>query len=1050
MAAEADGSIIIDTEIRKENAIDDVTSLKTALKELTAAVKELTSGLANSFTNFGSNAQGAASNIDSISDSAKTAANSVESLEEQMAKINVDYGSQPNEGSNIEPQLGHAKGEYIDYGNTVQEFVDKYSAGMDKVENSTNIFKQDIDSLTKQLKDLESQGLYLGDDEYDKVYKKLTMVKTALADYKKELLNPTKGPVINLDTLQGQVDSLKIRLRRLTDQGKSFGDSLYDSTYQSLNKAQIRLKEYKKDLVTPVNIPVTLDETSFQAQRQRLKAELAELGNRGFTFGDPGYDRAYAELQRVTQAEKSYKKSLTETNHGQKQVKSSADKMKKSVDNAGKSARTASKGMSMLGMVGRSVLFSFVFRAINAVTTAIQEGMQSIARYSDESNKALSQLKSSLTTLKNSFAAAFSPIIEYITPALTLLISKLVDVNNWIAQTMAAIAGKDTFVKAVAVQEDYAASLSDTQKAAKNAAKEVKKATFAFDTLIQAQKPDTNTEYKAPTPDQMFKTQAISEETKDTVSAMGKALDNMKDKIIDISQIAKNGFLKGFGDFVPRLNEISSDLSSIGKNVKDIFTDANVLSASESFLNSYVDTVGKVAGSFASIGLTIATNVIGGIESYLSKNVDRIKQWLIRMFDVGTEINNIWGNFFVAFADTFSVFSSQTAQDITGSIIQIFADVFGGVLELTLKFTRDVLDMMLTPFIENKDKIKQSISETLEPIKTVVDSVASTVRKAVDGIVSLYDQHISPFFASIRDGLTKILDAILDAYNNYIVPVLDKLADKFQEVMKGPVGDAIDSALNFIGKLVDAVMLLWEKVLLPFFLWSINTFYPILAPVIQTLGSVFLNVFGAIANIVSAVFDVLSGLIDFIVGVFTGDWERAWNGIKEIFGGVWKALKAIVEAIVNSIIDIVVGLVNTVAAAIEKVIEFFDKGERKAKSSITNGYGGGGKTFSSYSTSPYSAYSNNIPQLATGTVVPPKTGNFLAMLGDNNKDYEVVSPLETMKQAFKEAIGEMGGINNGQNNAVLEVDGVKFGQLVYKYNNKENDRVGVRMVTNGG
>ena len=114
MAAEADGSIIIDTEIRKENAIDDVTSLKTALKDLTAAVKELTSGLANSFTNFGSNAQGAASNIDSISDSAKTAANSVESLEEQMAKINIDYGSQPNEGSNIEPQLDHAKGEYID------------------------------------------------------------------------------------------------------------------------------------------------------------------------------------------------------------------------------------------------------------------------------------------------------------------------------------------------------------------------------------------------------------------------------------------------------------------------------------------------------------------------------------------------------------------------------------------------------------------------------------------------------------------------------------------------------------------------------------------------------------------------------------------------------------------------------------------------------------------------------------------------------------------------------------------------------------------------
>ena len=225
---------------------------------------------------------------------------------------------------------------------------------------------------------------------------------------------------------------------------------------------------------------------------------------------------------------------------------------------------------------------------------------------------------------------------------------------------------------------------------------------------------------------------------------------------------------------------------------------------------------------------------------------------------------------------------------------------------------------------------------------------------------------------------------------------------------------------------------------------------PILAPIIETIGNVFLNVFGAIAETISGVFDVLSGLIDFITGVFTGDWEKAWKGIKEIFAGIWKQLEAVVETIVNSIIDIVNGFVKTVSTAIEKAIESFNKGYEKGKSLSGNKYGGGGRTFSSYSVSPYTAYSNNVPQLATGTVVPPKAGNFLAMLGDNNKDYEVVSPLETMKQAFKEAIGEMGGIGGGTAQADLILDGTKFGQLVWKYNNKENDRVGVRMVTNGG
>ncbi|MGL6199846.1 MAG: hypothetical protein ACRC3H_13035, partial [Lachnospiraceae bacterium] len=108
------------------------------------------------------------------------------------------------------------------------------------------------------------------------------------------------------------------------------------------------------------------------------------------------------------------------------------------------------------------------------------------------------------------------------------------------------------------------------------------------------------------------------------------------------------------------------------------------------------------------------------------------------------------------------------------------------------------------------------------------------------------------------------------------------------------------------------------------------------------------------------------------------------------------------------------------------------------------------RSLPSYSSTGYASFSSVMPRLATGTVVPPKAGEFAAILGDNNKDYEVVSPLETMKQAFKEAIGEMGGIGGGAVNATLEVDGTKFGQLIYKYNNKETQRVGVRMVTNGG
>lgn len=58
--------------------------------------------------------------------------------------------------------------------------------------------------------------------------------------------------------------------------------------------------------------------------------------------------------------------------------------------------------------------------------------------------------------------------------------------------------------------------------------------------------------------------------------------------------------------------------------------------------------------------------------------------------------------------------------------------------------------------------------------------------------------------------------------------------------------------------------------------------------------------------------DALSGLLDFIIGVFTGDWERAWNGIKEFFIGIWNALKTAVATILNIIKDSIVSVLNVI------------------------------------------------------------------------------------------------------------------------------------------
>ena len=49
-----------------------------------------------------------------------------------------------------------------------------------------------------------------------------------------------------------------------------------------------------------------------------------------------------------------------------------------------------------------------------------------------------------------------------------------------------------------------------------------------------------------------------------------------------------------------------------------------------------------------------------------------------------------------------------------------------------------------------------------------------------------------------------------------------------------------------------------------------------------------------------------------------------------------------------------------------------------------------------------------LPALATGTVVPANFGRFAAILGDNKREPEVVSPLSTMRQAVMEALAAQG------------------------------------------
>ena len=92
--------------------------------------------------------------------------------------------------------------------------------------------------------------------------------------------------------------------------------------------------------------------------------------------------------------------------------------------------------------------------------------------------------------------------------------------------------------------------------------------------------------------------------------------------------------------------------------------------------------------------------------------------------------------------------------------------------------------------------------------------------------------------------------------------------------------------------------------------WFIETILPILAPIAETFGSIFVDTFARICDAVGGLFDIMNGLLTFLTGVFTGDWSKCCEGLQTTFSGAVSVIKALFSPIVSFFTDKVAGIKN--------------------------------------------------------------------------------------------------------------------------------------------
>lgn len=243
-------------------------------------------------------------------------------------------------------------------------------------------------------------------------------------------------------------------------------DSEYATTLKLLATLSTQIKEYKRNL----------DGTA----RSNKKAERA-----GVAFA-----------RNVTNAFKGLGKLVDTVKRGFSNLHKSSDRVKKSIDGIGRSAKSNFK--HMLSNITKYVFgFRSLFFLIRRLRKYLGEGIQDLVRYEKaigkskmfgSVNQSITQLRTSLLYLEHAWAAAFAPIITAVTPILTALIDKLAVVGNAIARFIGGLTGAKVVYNAIKVPaDDYADSLDKAAGSAGAAAKKQKELNdrlAAFDDLI--------------------------------------------------------------------------------------------------------------------------------------------------------------------------------------------------------------------------------------------------------------------------------------------------------------------------------------------------------------------------------------------------------------------------------------------------------------------------------------------------------------------------------------------------------------------------------------
>lgn len=403
----------------------------------------------------------------------------------------------------------------------------------------------------------------------------------------------------------------------------------------------------------------------------------------------------------------------------------------------------------------------------------------------------------------------------------------------------------------------------------------------------------------------------------------------------------------------------------------------------------------ELLGTFSQIWNDMTT-LAEPLKSWIS--ADLVPYWQAEFTTLGNIATGLFDSVNKVFSDIWSV-----------AVFPVLQNFVTEGLPMITQFGTQMWTSLDTLFLDIKTLFDKLWSEYAAPVLGLLTEIWTDT---VSILKAKWDEYGAPIFEGLRNTFDNVTEQLRVLLDEWIKPLFDYLMQAAGDLWNGYLAPLIDNILGLVGDIILAAQKIYNKAIAPLIRWV--TLH--LAPVVQRIGR---GIVDGVSEHIKKVIAFFNSIVTFLRDIFKGDFSKALAGIREVFKSGLELTVTVAKEPLNALIALINALISGVSAGlnflldgVESLVNSLSDAVNSLSFDIPDWVPGvGGQTLSfdmPYINIPDIAIPE-IPRLAQGTVVPANYGEFLAVLGDNRREAEVVSPVSAIKQAVMEAMVALDG-----------------------------------------